>query len=56
MVRELELFRQKMPHALMDGHISVDAMRNDANISGTLSVQQLLLPPSLKSDRRFCAQ
>ena len=23
-----------MPHALMDGHISVDAMRNDANISG----------------------
>ena len=34
MVRELELFRKLMPHALMDGHISVDAMRNDANISG----------------------
>jgi hypothetical protein len=56
MVRELELFRQKMPHALMDGHISVDAMRNDANISGTLSVQQLRFPASRKSDRRFCAQ
>lgn len=37
MVRELKLFRQKMPHALMDGHISVDAMRNDANISGTFN-------------------
>ena len=34
MVRELALFRERMPHALMDGHISVQAMRDDANISG----------------------
>ena len=27
MVAELELFRRRMPHALMDGHIDVHAMR-----------------------------
>jgi hypothetical protein len=36
MVAELDMFRELMPHALMDGHISVNAMRQDANISGTV--------------------
>ena len=34
MVAELDAFRRLMPHALMDGHISVSAMRQDTNISG----------------------
>ena len=33
MVAELDMFRVLMPHALMDGHISADAMRQDTNIS-----------------------
>ena len=37
MVAELNMFRELMPYALMDGHISVDAMRKDINISGTFN-------------------
>ena len=33
MVAELNAFRALMPHALMDGHIAVSAMRQDTNIS-----------------------
>jgi hypothetical protein len=53
MVAELDRFRELMPNALMDGHISVTALRQDSNISGMFNAVSIgFTTPEIMEGRR----